>query len=63
MKNVFITTPAVDEDEKSGFIYIGTSENRGLLPNSPMQPAVRGLNYLNTIFINHGFIIHKTLAT
>ena len=49
MKNIFITTPAVDEDEKSGFIYIGTSENRGLLPNSPMQPAVRGLNYLNTM--------------
>ena len=49
MNNILITTPAVDEDNMSGFIYIGTSENRGLLPNSPMQPAVRGLNYLNTM--------------
>jgi len=49
MKNVFITTPEVDDDKVSGLIYIGNNKNRGLLPNSKMQPAVRGLNYLQTM--------------
>jgi len=49
MKNIFITTPNVDDDKKEGFIYIGNNRNRGSGPNAPMQPAVRGLNYLETM--------------
>lgn len=49
MKNIFITTPDVDEEKVEGLIYIGNNKNRGTLPNAPMQPAVRGLNYLQTM--------------
>ena len=48
MKNIFITTPKV-KDGNEGVIKIGNAKNRGTLPNAPMQPAVRGLNYLQTM--------------
>ena len=50
MKNIFITTPKVKDGKyPEGVIKIGNAKNRGTLPNAPMQPAVRGLNYLQTM--------------
>ena len=49
MKNIFITTPDVDVDEGIGRIYIGNNSNPSRLTKGNMQPAVRGLEYLNTM--------------
>ena len=49
MKNIFITTPDVDVDEGIGRIYIGNNSNPSRLTKVNMQPAVRGLEYLNTM--------------
>ena len=49
MKNIFITTPDVNPEEGIGKIYIGNNSNPSRLTKGNMQPAVRGLEYLNTM--------------